>query len=81
MKLQVVVGRNVRSLRDARGLAQDALAHEAGIHVTYLSGLENGHRNCTLAVLERLARALSVSEIDLVTRAKAGETAGRAPLP
>ena len=64
----MVVGRNIRQLRDEQGLAQDALAHEAGIHVTYLSGVENGRRNITLVVLEKLARTLKVSEERLVRR-------------
>ena len=68
MDLRVVVGRNVRALREQRGLAQDALAHDAGIHVTYLSGVENGRRNITLSVVERLAAALGVAEARLLDR-------------
>jgi transcriptional regulator with XRE-family HTH domain len=68
MDLRGVVGRNIRAARERRGLAQDALAHEAGIHVTYLSGVENGRRNITLSVLERIARTLGVPETELVAR-------------
>ena len=68
MDLRAVVGRNVRRLREQRGLQQDALAHDAGLHVTYLSGIENGRRNPTLEVLERLARGLGVPETQLVER-------------
>jgi transcriptional regulator with XRE-family HTH domain len=68
MELQAVVGQNVRRLREAAGLPQDELAYRAGIHVTYLSGVENGRRNLTLNVLQRLARALGVSEVELVER-------------
>lgn len=68
MDLRAVVGRNVKRLREARGLPQDELAHRAGIHVTYLSGVENGHRNITLNVLERIAGALGVSEAEIVKR-------------
>ncbi|OHB38815.1 MAG: transcriptional regulator [Phenylobacterium sp. RIFCSPHIGHO2_01_FULL_70_10] len=68
MQLRVVVGQNIRAHRERLGLAQDELAHRAHIHVTYLSGVENGHRNITMDVLERIARALSVSEAELVTR-------------
>ena len=68
MELREVVARNVKSLREANGLAQDALAHDASIHVTYLSGVENGKRNITLNVLQRLAAALGVSEERLVRR-------------
>jgi transcriptional regulator with XRE-family HTH domain len=68
MDLRAVVGRNIRRLREERGLQQDALAHEADVHVTYLSGIENGRRNITLIVLERIARSLGVSEAELVDR-------------
>jgi len=68
MDLRAVVGRNVKRLREAQGLPQDELAHRAGIHVTYLSGVENGHRNITLSVLERIAGALGVSEAEVVKR-------------
>jgi transcriptional regulator with XRE-family HTH domain len=68
MDLRGVVGRNIKAAREQRGMAQDALAHEAGIHVTYLSGVENGRRNITLNVLERISRALDVDETTLVAR-------------
>ena len=68
MDLRAVVGRNIKRMRERRGLPQDALAHDAGIHVTYLSGVENGKRNITLLVLERLARALDVSESEILRR-------------
>lgn len=68
MELRAVVGRNVKRTREAQGLPQDELAHRAGIHVTYLSGVENGRRNITLNVLERIALALNVTELDLVRR-------------
>ncbi len=68
MDLRVVVGANVRALREARGVPQDELAYNADIHQTYLSGIENGKRNISLLVLERLAAALSVTEAELVRR-------------
>lgn len=68
MDLRAVVGHNIRQERERLGLPQDELAHRAEIHVTYLSGVENGRRNITLGVLERLAAALGVSEAALVSR-------------
>lgn len=70
MELRQVVARNVRRLRGTRGLSQEALADAAGVHVTYLSGIENGRRNATLSVLERLAKSLGVSESELVSRSR-----------
>lgn len=60
MDLRRVVGRNVRLIREARGASQEELAYRAGIHVTYLSGIENGRRNPTVLVLGRLAAGLQV---------------------
>lgn len=68
MNLRYIVGENIRALRDDRDMAQDELAHQAEIHTTYLSGVETGKRNITLNVLERIARALGVSEEVLVRR-------------
>lgn len=68
MNLRAVVGQNIRRERERLGIPQDELAHRADIHVTYLSGVENGRRNITLNVLERLALALGLSESELVRR-------------
>lgn len=68
MSLRKVVGDNIRALREDRDIAQDELAHQSDIHPTYLSGVETGKRNITLNVLERIARALGVSEEVLVRR-------------
>jgi transcriptional regulator with XRE-family HTH domain len=75
MELRVLVGQNIRREREAIGLPQDELAHRANIHVTYLSGVENGHRNITLSVLERIATALGVPETRLVERSAVGRQA------
>jgi transcriptional regulator with XRE-family HTH domain len=39
------VGLNLRRLREAKGLTQEELAHQADVHQTYLSGVEGGKRN------------------------------------
>lgn len=67
MELQSLFGRNVRVLRADRGLTQEELADLAGVHVTYLSGVENGRRNVTLSVVERLAAALKTSPVTLLS--------------
>lgn len=60
------VGQNVKRLREAKGLSQEAFADVAGIHRTYVSGVERGVRNPTVTVLERLAIALEVPAGDLL---------------
>jgi transcriptional regulator with XRE-family HTH domain len=56
-----MVGRNVRRLRQERGLSQEQLAFEAGLDRTYVSGIERGVRNPTVMILEKLAKALKVT--------------------
>ena len=51
---------NLRRLRQARELSQKGFADAAGIHQTYISDLERDARNPTIAVVEKLARALNV---------------------
>jgi transcriptional regulator with XRE-family HTH domain len=59
------VGARVRELRLARGLSQEALADQAGIGRSYMSGIERGVRNCSTLHLVRIARALHVGVGDL----------------
>lgn len=59
------LAKRIKFLRDKGQLSQEELAHRAAIHVTYLSGLENGKRNPSLTILERLSSALGVTIGDL----------------
>jgi len=54
-------GRRVRELRLARGLSQEELAFRAGVHRTYLGGIERGERNPALRNIAAIAAALGVS--------------------
>ena len=60
MRWEDRVGANVRRLRKAKGLSQEALAHEAGMSMRYLAGLERGEENPSLLFLVKLAEALGV---------------------
>jgi transcriptional regulator with XRE-family HTH domain len=55
-----VLARNMRRLRAARGLSQEALAHESGINRTYLSSVERSERNISLDNLARIANGLQI---------------------
>jgi len=54
------LARNLRKLRQAKGVSQEAFADEAGLHRTYISDLERGARNPSITIIEKLARALDV---------------------
>ena len=58
-------GKNLRSLRTKAGLSQEETADKAGIHVTYLSGVERGLRNLSVRNLRRLALALGIPTKEL----------------
>ena len=66
MDIRSHLGKNLRRLRDEKGLSQEAFAHEAGIHRTYISDIERGARNPTITVVEKIAVALGVGASDLL---------------
>jgi transcriptional regulator with XRE-family HTH domain len=65
------LGQAIRRLRRARHLTIEDLAHSAGTHATYLSGIERGIRNPTWGKINRLAEALDISVAVLAEEAEA----------
>ena len=63
----MIVGRNVRTLRVAKGMTQERLAFAADIDLTYVGGIERGRRNPSLLVMARIAKALDASLADLIS--------------
>lgn len=57
----------VRLYRMKAGYSQEGLASRAGIHRTYIGGIERGERNPTLKMIHRLAKALSLSPSQLLS--------------
>ncbi|WP_431289431.1 helix-turn-helix transcriptional regulator [Roseateles chitinivorans] len=57
----------LRSLRAARSLSQEALADLAELHRTYVGSIERCERNVSLDNVERLAAALGVDIQDLLS--------------
>ena len=66
MDVKKRLGSNLRRLREAKGLSQEAFAFEAGVHRTYISDIERGARNPSIALVAKLAIALGVSASDLL---------------
>jgi len=54
------LGIRVRVEREKLGISQEELADRAGLHRTYVGGIERGERNLGLLNLLKLARALQV---------------------
>ncbi|MCI0701661.1 MAG: helix-turn-helix domain-containing protein [Planctomycetia bacterium] len=62
-------GAVVRALRQALGWSQEELADCAGLHRTYIGGIERGERNVSLENIHNIARALGTSAGRLLTDA------------
>ncbi|MGN6588461.1 MAG: helix-turn-helix domain-containing protein [Solirubrobacterales bacterium] len=60
-KPQPALGAVIRSLREKRGLTQEALAQGGGITVAHLSKIERGLTNPTWGTVAALAEALGSS--------------------
>jgi transcriptional regulator with XRE-family HTH domain len=80
MKAQALVAWNLRRLRVGCGLSQENLAVDAGIDRTYVSRLERGLENPTVAVLEQLADALDARIAEFFVVPAPGEPPPK-PLP
>jgi transcriptional regulator with XRE-family HTH domain len=65
--MRKLVGRNVKRIRQEKGLTQEQLAELSGFSQQYISGLEQGRRNPTVVSLYELATALGISHTELVS--------------
>ncbi|HEX8206493.1 MAG TPA: helix-turn-helix transcriptional regulator [Solirubrobacteraceae bacterium] len=64
------LGRVIRAHRQEHGLTIEALADKAGVHPTYLSDIERGRGNPSVAKLTDLAVALETRVSQLIYEAE-----------
>lgn len=55
------IGNRIRELRKGLEISQEALAYKAEVDRTYVTDVENGRRNVSVEILDRLIKALQVS--------------------
>ena len=60
------LGKNLKRIRTARKWSQGEIARSLKVHKSYISGIENGKRNPTLATIQKLAEAFGVSADELL---------------
>ncbi|MDR2375874.1 MAG: helix-turn-helix domain-containing protein [Treponema sp.] len=65
-KLSAIVGNNIKKYRKNLGISQEKLTERAGLHRTYIGGIERGERNITLDSLQIIALALNVAPVELI---------------
>lgn len=57
------IAKVLRDVRESRGISQEALSFDAGLHRTYISQLERGLKAVTVKTLLKITDALGI-EID-----------------
>jgi len=60
------IGKNLKRIRTEKKMSQGDISRKLGMDRGYISGVENGKRNPTLATIQKLANALGVSADELL---------------
>ena len=61
MNIKLKIGQRIKELRKVLELSQESLAYKAEVDRTYVTDVENGRRNVSIEILERIIKALDVS--------------------
>ena len=61
MEIKAKIGQRIRELRKGLDISQEALAYKAEVDRTYVTDVENGRRNVSVEILEKLINALEIS--------------------
>jgi transcriptional regulator with XRE-family HTH domain len=64
---QLLFAGNMKRIRLDKKLTQEVVAEGAGLHPNYISSVERGERNISIANIERIACALGVPMSELLT--------------
>jgi transcriptional regulator with XRE-family HTH domain len=59
------LGKRVAELRRKRGFSQEEFAHECTFNRSYMGAVERGEKNITLAMTNKIAKALKMSLSEL----------------
>lgn len=67
--LRKQLGRAIRRLRSAAGYSQESFADAIGVHRNYMGTVERGETNVTLDSLEKIAKGLDRTVLELLREA------------
>lgn len=65
-RVLVRLGNNLRKAREAQGWFQEEMAFRAGVHRTYVGGVERAEYNVTILTLRNLTKTLGISLHDVI---------------
>ena len=60
------LGQNLKKIRTQKKMSQGDIARNLGVDKGYISNIENGKKNPTLATIDKLAKVLGVSANELL---------------
>lgn len=60
MDIRKKFGSKVRFFRTEKGWSQEKLAFKADLDRTYIPSIENGKRNVSITVIEKIAKGLEI---------------------
>jgi transcriptional regulator with XRE-family HTH domain len=60
------LGKNLKRIRTKKGISQGDIVRSLGMDRAFISNIENGKTNPTLATIAKLAKALGVPIEDLI---------------
>jgi transcriptional regulator with XRE-family HTH domain len=66
LKISQKLGVNIKKIRAKKRISQSDVYKKIAMDRSYFSAIENGKKNVTIAVLEKLASALDVPVRDLL---------------
>ena len=66
MNESVKLGKNLKRIRNAKGVSQGEIGRILGVDKGFVSNIENGKTNPTLVTITKLAKALGVSSDELL---------------
>ncbi len=64
------LGEAIRDLRKERGISQERLSLDSGVHRNYIGGIERGERQPTITTIATLAAGLGVRPSELIAQAE-----------
>lgn len=60
VNIKIKFGLKIKELRKQKSYSQEKLAKLASIEKSYISNIENGNRNVSLEILNKLAKAFEI---------------------
>ncbi|MDP3955884.1 MAG: helix-turn-helix transcriptional regulator [bacterium] len=65
-KISEQLGKNMKRIRAKKGMSQGDIARALEVDRGYISNIENGKKNPTIATIQKLANALGIPSSELL---------------